>query len=101
MEVVRCDACQSRYVQCNRKGSTHMLFTHMLIEQGPVVPTARPAQVIFVGEDYNTRFNAVHGDTIIVVMKPAGDVVARCNDMGGEPVYNPFTLINTCEGVDF
>lgn len=71
--------------------------THMLIERDAI----RPAQVIYVGEEYNARFAARPGDTIIVVMLPAGDPVARCNDMGGEPVWNPYTTISTCEGVDF
>lgn len=61
----------------------------------------RPAQVIYVGEDYPAPFDARRGDTVIVVMDPAGDWVARCLDMGGEPTYNAATTIGVCEGVDF
>ena len=63
----------------------------------------RPAQIITVGEDYEFRFDARHGDTVNVVMNPTGDFVARCNSMGGdaELIWNPFTEIATCEKVDF
>lgn len=67
----------------------------------PSTQPARPAQVIFVGEDYNLPFDARPGDTIILVMTPDGNQLSRCNDAGGELIYNPFTLIWTCEGVDF
>jgi hypothetical protein len=72
-----------------------ILHTHMLIEHD------RPAQVITIGEDYRWRFDARPGDTIIVVMDPVGEPIVRCDDMGGEPIFNPHTTIHTCEGVDF
>jgi hypothetical protein len=65
------------------------------------VPAARPAQIIHIGEDFNAPFNAEAGDTIIVTMNPGDDWIARCNDMGGEPISNPFTNLNECDGVDF
>lgn len=78
-----------------------MLFTHMLIEQGPVIPPARSAQVIYVPEDYDVQFDARRGDTVVVIMYSDGAPVDRCQRMGGETVYNPFTLIYECDGVDF
>jgi hypothetical protein len=76
-----------------------ILATHMLIEHDRVVE--RPAQVIFVGENYDHPFDARPGDVIIVVMDPDGAPVDRCLDFGGEPIFNPYTTITTCEGVDF
>lgn len=77
-----------------------MIATHMLVEHDRV-PPARPAQVIYVPEDYDVPFLAEPGDTIIVIMYPDGAPVDRCLNMGGEPIFNPFTNIYTCEGVDF
>jgi hypothetical protein len=67
----------------------------------PQAPEIRPAQMIYVGEDEPTKFDARRGDTVIVVMNSDGDHLARCNQIGGELIYNPFTLIFTCEDVDF
>lgn len=80
-----------------------MLFTHTLIEYDVPPPslTVRPAQIIYVPEDYDVRFDARAGDTVIVIMYPDGAPVDRCLDMGGEPIFNPFTLIFECDGVDF
>jgi hypothetical protein len=64
-------------------------------------PAVRPAQTIHIGENRSGSFNAEAGDTIIVTMDDGGDWIARCNDMGGEPISNPFTLLNECDGVDF
>jgi len=64
-------------------------------------PTERPAQTIHVGEDQHFAFDARPGDVIIVTMNPDGDPVARCNDMGGEPIWSPWTTIYECDGVDF
>ena len=70
----------------------------------PTVPAtvpSRPAQVIHIGEGFGARFDARPGDVIIVTMNPGADWVARCDDMGGEPIANPYTQINECDGVDF
>lgn len=64
-------------------------------------PAVRPAQVIHVGEHYDAPFTARPGDVIIITMDAGGDWVTRCNDMGGEPIANPYTNINECDGVDF
>lgn len=77
------------------------MTTHMLVEVDQVVAPSRPAQVIYVGEEYVGGFDARPGDTVIVIMAPKGDVVARCDDMGGESIWNPYTSIATCEKVDF
>lgn len=69
--------------------------------QPPAQPPARPPQHIEVPEHYHFTFDARPGDDITVIMDPTGDPVARCLDMGGEPIYNPFTLISTCDKVDF
>lgn len=61
----------------------------------------RPAQIIFIGESQKFGFDARSGDTVIVVMNPTGNILARCDHMGGELIYNPFTTIWTCEKVDF
>ena len=65
---------------------------------------ARPAQVIYIPEDYNREFNAESGDTIIVIMRNDSDELDelnRCEDMGGELQYNEFTDILTCFDIDF
>lgn len=67
----------------------------------PPAEEARPAQHIYIGESYDTPFDARSGDTITVIMDPNGDPVTRCLDMGGEPIYNPHTLIYSCDDVDF
>jgi hypothetical protein len=78
-----------------------MLATIHMLDEAPPRPIERPAQVIYVPEDYDVPFLAEPGDTIIVIMYPDGDPVDRCNHMGGEPIFNPFTTIYTCEKVDF
>lgn len=70
-------------------------------DPAPETHQPRPAQVIYVPEDYDVPFDARSGDTIILILYPDGDPIARCLDYGGEPIYNPFTTIFTCEGVDF
>lgn len=67
----------------------------------PPVPSARPAQHIYIGEGYDTPFDARSGDTITVILNPQSDPIERCNHMGGEPIYNPYTLIWSCDDVDF
>lgn len=66
-----------------------------------IPPITRPAQTIYVPEDYDVMFDARPGDTIIVIMYPDHDPVDRCLKRNGEPIWNPYTLIWTCEGVDF
>jgi len=74
-----------------------MMYTHMLIED------ERPKQVITIPESYGYQFDARHGDVINVIMEPTGDIKGRCFDMGGnaELIYNSYTIIWTCEKVDF
>jgi len=73
----------------------------------PPVPAAetiapgRAEQIIHIPEDYDAQFTAEPGDTIIEIMYPTGDIAGRCDDHGGELVWNPNTDIYTCEGVDF
>lgn len=73
----------------------------------PATPAARtrPAQTIYVGEDYDVEFDARPGDYVIVIMfqddSDGEGWVGRCNNMGGEPIFNPYTLIAECDGVDF
>lgn len=66
----------------------------------------RPAQHIVIPEFFPYHFNAERGDTITLVMLPdsanlGSTWVDRCNDDGGEPIYNPHTDIATCDDVDF
>ena len=56
---------------------------------------------IVIPEDYEYRFNAEHGDRLDLIMNPDESWVSRCLNHGGEPIWNPFTLIATCEHVDF
>jgi hypothetical protein len=74
-----------------------MIYTHMLIEHD------RPAQIITVPENYKHQFDARKGDVINVIMEPTGDIKERCFNMGGdaELIYNSYTMIWTCEKVDF
>lgn len=71
---------------------------------------AEPGRTVYVPEDYPGTWNADHGDFVILIMTPGSDqgseadftlMVARCNQYGGEFIYNPYTRISTCEGVDF
>lgn len=61
----------------------------------------RPAQTIVIPENYNHRFIAEHGDTLIILMEPEGYIAQRCDHYGGELIYNEFTDIFTCEDADF
>jgi hypothetical protein len=61
----------------------------------------RPAQVIYIPEDYSDSFNAESGDTIVLIMKPEESALFRCNDAGGALGINSYTGIWTCWGVDF
>lgn len=63
--------------------------------------TTRPAQVVVIPEDYAYPFDAAHGDRLDLVMNPDGGQLARCDDAGGELIYNPWSLVWMCEGVDF
>jgi hypothetical protein len=74
--------------------------------KSPTPPAdARPAQTITIMEDYAYAFNAEKGDKLNVILYPeqSGEdwPEARCRNMGGDPIYNPMTLIWTCEDVDF
>jgi hypothetical protein len=64
-------------------------------------PPERPAQEIYIGEDYNYPFNAEAGDTIILVMNPEGDMNLRCNNSGGQLRQSAHTDLYLCWGVDF
>lgn len=79
-----------------------LLSTHCA---GPTTPPAdpivRPQQVIYIDEAYPYHFTAEPGDTIILIMHPDATWIDRCNDAGGEPIYNPFTEIDECDDVDF
>ena len=63
----------------------------------------RPAQVITIPEDYDFRFDARNGDTVIVILnpRPIDEMLKSCDEMGGELIANSFTEIWTCEKVDF
>lgn len=69
---------------------------------GANTPPARPAQHIYIPYEYDAPFDAQPGDTITLIM-PAYETgwVALCDDAGGEPIYNPYTGIATCDDVDF
>ena len=86
---------------------TTLSFQGCLPDGDPVDPV-RPAQTIYLPQSFETwpgtpRFHADHGDFLIVIMDPAPIEVqlAWCNDTGGELIFNPFTDISTCEGIDF
>jgi hypothetical protein len=67
-------------------------------------PATRTPQVIYIPQDYNQRFIAESGDTIILIMNNDSDEVTElnyCEDRGGELQYNEFTDILTCYDVDF
>lgn len=67
----------------------------------PHIEPVRPPQVIHLGEDQRFQFDARPGDTIILTMNPTGNIQERCNDAGGELIFNPYSIIFTCEKVDF
>lgn len=59
------------------------------------------SHIIYISESLG-RFNADGDDFVIVVMNESDQsAIDRCNDMGGEPIYNPRTAILYCEGIDF
>jgi hypothetical protein len=46
----------------------------------------------------------VHGDRLDIIMVGDADWVATCNDMGGEPIFDPAkpeSIAFVCEDVDF
>lgn len=57
--------------------------------------------VVTVTEDWPHRFDALPGDRLDIVMTPEGDMLARCDDMGGVLRVDVFRSMATCEGVDF
>lgn len=67
----------------------------------PPEPPARPAQHIYIPEDWNTPFDARPGDVITLIMVDDGNQLYRCDHSGGELIYNPYTTLWTCDGVDF
>lgn len=67
----------------------------------PAPAPERPAQEIYIGEDYSYPFDAEPGDTIIEVMNPEGDMTLRCHNHGGELRQNPHTGLYLCWGIDF
>lgn len=71
--------------------------------QAATHPAPRPAQHIYVGEDYHTRFDARPGDTITLIMTPDSTeaMLTRCDHAGGELIANPYTDIWSCDDVDF
>lgn len=70
----------------------------------PSTPPARPAQVIYVPQDYDRPFIAEPGDRVILIMNNDSDELTElnyCEDRGGELTYNPFTDMLFCEDIDF
>lgn len=70
----------------------------------PAPPPERPAQVIWVGETFPTKFNAESGDTVNIIMNDDSeelDELNRCEDMGGRLERNPYTEVLICYNVDF
>lgn len=67
----------------------------------PATPPERPAQHIYIDENWTTQFDARAGDVITLIMHDDGGQLDRCEHSGGELIYNPYTTIWTCDGVDF
>jgi hypothetical protein len=70
----------------------------------PTTEFVRPAQTIWIDEDYAFTFNAESGDTLNIIMNNPTDFEGaklRCQDMGGQPTYNPHTMIYYCGNADF
>lgn len=70
------------------------------------IDSIRPAQIITIPEDYNVQFDARPGDTVIEIMnlssgRTIDELIVKCENSGGELIYNPFTWIYSCEGIDF
>ncbi len=56
---------------------------------------------ITITEGWSYRFDALPGDRLDIVMTPEGDMLARCDDMGGALRVDIFRSIAVCEAVDF
>ncbi len=67
----------------------------------PVIQPARPAQQIYIPEDYNFPFRAEAGDTLILVMTPDDGMQARCEDAGGQLIQHAYTDLFLCFDADF
>lgn len=64
-------------------------------------PNERPAQEIFIPEDYPFPFRAESGDTLIAILDPIGDMATRCDNMGGELRRSAHTDLFLCWEIDF
>lgn len=64
-------------------------------------PPVPGENVVTISEGWPYRYNALPGDLLIIVMRPEGDMLARCDDMGGALRVDIFRSIAVCEGVDF
>lgn len=64
-------------------------------------PPVPGENLVTITEGWSYRFDALPGDRLDVVMIPEGDMLARCDDMGGVLRVDVFRSIATCEGVDF
>lgn len=68
--------------------------------------TADGGRVIVIPESWTIPFDALPGDRVDVLMevvagRDTSDVIAACDDMGGELIVNVQRMTWTCEGVDF
>lgn len=67
-------------------------------------PPERPAQVIFIPQDYAGHFNAEGGDQLNLIMNDDSEELEElnyCNDRGGRLERNPYTEILICFDIDF
>jgi len=84
--IATCFAVGAAVVGCNVTPDG-AIGNHYLLEEG----------VAFEGD-------LVHGDRLDIVMDPDGDWIATCEDMGGEPIFDPEAIeavAYVCEDVDF
>lgn len=64
-------------------------------------PPVPGENLVTITEGWSYRFDALPGDRLDVVMIPEGDMLARCDDMGGALRVDVFRSFAVCEGVDF
>ena len=84
--LTMCVAVGSAVVGCN-VAADGTIGSHHVIAEG----------VAFQGD-------LSHGDRLDIIMIGDDDWVATCNDMGGEPIFDPAAaeeVAHVCEDVDF
>ncbi len=74
---------------------------HTAPAEAAAAKPACQADVVTVWEDEATTCDLSAPQRLDVLMTPAGDWVARCDDLGGEPIARVPNFVFACEGVDY